>query len=181
MRPENKHAMLEIRQGKEQPQGVKWYRMPAVKDPERIRFLIERTGFFHAEEVAVAVELVQERLARGDSSGYHFLMAEQYGRLVGYTCYGPIPCTRSSFDLYWIAVHPDFQRKGLGRRLIADTEALIGNAGGKRIYIDTSQHDHYTGTRAFYENCGYRMEAVLKDFYAPGDGKVIYCKVLSTQ
>lgn len=26
--------------------------------------------------------------------------------------------------------------------------------------------------------CGYRLETVLKDFYAVGDGKAIYCKSL---
>jgi hypothetical protein len=25
----------------------------------------------------------------------------------------------------------------------------------------------------------YRLEAVVPDFYAPGDGKVIYCKVVA--
>jgi hypothetical protein len=36
----------------------------------------------------------------------------------------------------------------------------------------------YASTRAFYEDCGYRLEAVLADFYAAGDGKVVYCKSL---
>ena len=148
-------------------------------DPERIGRLVDLTGFFHPEEVRVAIELVQERLAKGEASGYHFMLAEQYGRLVGYTCYGPIACTRDSYDLYWIAVHPDFQRKGLGRRLIGETEVRIRKAGGSRIYVDTSQRDQYASTRTFYETCGYRLETVLKNFYAPDDGKVIYCKVLS--
>ncbi len=164
---------------KEQMHGIVLRQEPTASDPERVRRLVDLTGFFHPDEVAVAEELVQERLTRGDESGYHFLIAEQYGRLVGYTCYGPIPCTRNSYDLYWIAVHPEFHRKGLGRRLIAETEALIRKGGGDRIYVDTSQRDQYASTRAFYESCGYRLEAVLKDFYAPDDGKVIYCKVLS--
>jgi hypothetical protein len=42
--------------------------------------------------------------------------------------------------------------------------------------VDTSQRVQYASTRAFYERCGYRLETVLKDFYAAGDGKAIYCK-----
>jgi acetoin utilization deacetylase AcuC-like enzyme/GNAT superfamily N-acetyltransferase len=164
---------------KEQLHGVKWRFEVQPEDSERIGRLVDLTGFFHKQEVQVAVELVQERLAKGPDSGYHFVMAEQYGRLVGYTCYGAIPCTENSYDLYWIAVHPDFHRKGLGRRLIKESEALIRKAGGCRIYVDTSQRDQYASTRAFYEGCGYHLESVLKDFYAPDDGKVIYCKVLS--
>jgi acetoin utilization deacetylase AcuC-like enzyme/GNAT superfamily N-acetyltransferase len=148
------------------------------KDPERIRGLVEITGFFSAAEVDMAVELASERLAKGPECGYHFLIAEHYGRLIGYTCYGPIPCTAGSFDLYWIAVHPDFHRRGIGRGLVEETEKLIRAAGGSRIYVDTSQRIQYASTRAFYEGCGYRLETVLTDFYAPGDGKAIYCKSL---
>lgn len=148
------------------------------KDPERIRRLVEITGFFSGAELDVAVELVRERLARGPECGYHFLFAEHYGRLIGYTCYGPIPCTAGSFDIYWIAVHPDFHRRGIGRGLVEETEKLIRAAGGSRIYVDTSQRIQYASTRAFYERCGYRLETVLTDFYASGDGKAIYCKSL---
>jgi acetoin utilization deacetylase AcuC-like enzyme/GNAT superfamily N-acetyltransferase len=164
---------------REQLRGVGWRFDLQPEDPQRIGRLVARTGFFHSQEIEVAVELAQERLTKGEASGYFFMLAEQYGRLVGYTCYGPIACTQNSFDLYWIAVHPDFQRKGLGRRLLRETEALIRKAGGGRIYVDTSQRDQYTSTRAFYESCGYRLESVLKDFYAPDDGKVIYSKVLT--
>ena len=146
------------------------------QDAEKVRRLAEATGFFYPYEIDIAVELVEDRLSHGLESEYHFIMAEQDGRLVGYACYGPIPCTAASYDLYWIAVHPDFQGQGLGRELLAEAEKLIANAGGKRIYVDTSERAQYDPTRAFYEKCDYRLEAVLKDFYAPGDGKAIYCK-----
>ncbi|MGB8719232.1 MAG: GNAT family N-acetyltransferase, partial [Desulfobacterales bacterium] len=148
------------------------------EDGRRVRRLVEVTGFFHPDEVAVAEELVVEGLEKGDASGYHFVMADHYGRLAGYACFGPIPCTAASYDLYWIAVHPDFQGRGLGRRLLAESERRIKAAGGSRIYVDTSQRVQYASTRAFYERCGYRLETVLKDFYAVGDGKAIYCKSL---
>ncbi len=158
--------------------GLRWRYDLQPQDPERIRRLVAITGFFNPEEIDVAEELVVERQGKGDASGYYFIMAEHYGRLVGYACYGPIAGSANSFDLYWIAVHPDFQRRGMGRRLVKETERLIHKAGGRRVYVDTSQRAEYTSTRIFYETCGYRLEAMLEDFYAPGDGKAIYCKVL---
>ena len=147
-------------------------------DAEAVRRLAESTGFFHPYEVDVAEELVMERIAKGDASRYYFVFAEKEGCVVGYTCYGPIACTVSSFDFYWIAVDPELQGKGLGRMLLNETERLISSANGKRIYVETSQRPLYDSTRAFYERCGYIAESILKDFYGPGDGKVIYCKVL---
>jgi len=147
-------------------------------DAETIRRLTASTGFFYPYEVDVAEELVLDRLSRGDASEYFFVFAEQDRRVVGYTCYGPIACTASSFDFYWIAVSPDTQGKGLGRVLLNETERLIRKAKGDRIYVETSQRPLYDSTRAFYERCGYTAESILENFYGPGDGKVTYCKVL---
>ncbi len=166
------------RANKETMHGLRWRYELAPQDSERIGRLVEITGFFNPAEIGVAQELVNERLTKGEASGYFFVMAEHYGRLVAYTCYGPIAGSANSFDLYWIAVHPDFQRRGMGRRLIKETERLIHKAGGRRIYVETSQRAEYASTRIFYENCGYRLEAVLADFYAPGDGKAIYSRVM---
>jgi acetoin utilization deacetylase AcuC-like enzyme/GNAT superfamily N-acetyltransferase len=159
--------------------GLSWRFELLAQDPPRIRELVRITGFFTAAEMNVAEELATERIKRGADSGYHFVMAEQYGRLVGYTCYGPIACTETSFDIFWIAVHPDLQGRGLGRRLLQESEKLIRAAGGTRIYVETSQRLQYASIRAFYESAGYRCESVLNDFYAPSDHKAIYCKVLT--
>ena len=98
--------------------------------------------------------------------------------MLGFACFGPIPCTRASHDLYWIVVRPDRQGGGLGRRLLAAAEARIAATGGRRVYIDTSSRPQYAPTRAFYRACGFHQEALLADFYDRNDGKVIFCKVL---
>jgi acetoin utilization deacetylase AcuC-like enzyme/GNAT superfamily N-acetyltransferase len=163
----------------ERLQGVTFRFEVVADDADRIRRLVEITGFFYPAEVDIAEELVKDRISNGSESGYFFIVAEHYGRLVGYACYGPIPCTVASYDLYWIAVHPDFQGRGLGRDLMNESEKRIAIAGGRRIYVDTSERPQYDSTRAFYEKNGYRLEAVFKDFYAPGDGKAVYCKTVA--
>ncbi len=148
-------------------------------DAQKVRELVAATGYFHADEVAVAEELVTERLRLGEPSGYCFLFAEDdSGKLAGYSCFGPTPCTASSYDLYWIAVAPDHQKCGLGRELSRRTEAIIATRGGTRLYAETSNRPQYASTRAFYERTGYTLASLLDDFYAPGDGKATYLKVL---
>jgi ribosomal protein S18 acetylase RimI-like enzyme len=147
-------------------------------DAAVVRGIVTSTGFFHDHEVAVAVELVEERLEKGKESGYLFLFAEQAGRTVGYCCYGEIPCTAGSFDLYWIAVHQDCRGQGIGGLLMGETERRIAAQGGRAIWVETSGQQKYLPTREFYLRCGYRQEALLKDFYAAGDDKIIYVKYL---
>lgn len=147
-------------------------------DRDTVRTILERTAYFRGDEIDVAVELIDERLARGPASGYQFVFAELGGKLAGYVCYGPIACTVASFDLYWIAVDPRRQRHGIGRMLMAAAESRIAAGGGRRVYIDTSGREQYQATRAFYERNGFRRDARLADFYAPGDDRVIYVKIL---
>lgn len=147
-------------------------------DPDQIRHLVSATTFFTDEEVGIATELVEEALNHGPDSGYFLVIAEEDQKVWGYTCYGPIPGTDASHDLYWIAVHPDAQGKGLGKTLIRESEDRIRAAGGQRVYIETSSRDQYVPTRRFYLSCGYTQEALLVDFYRPGDSKVIYSKAL---
>lgn len=147
-------------------------------DCEHVRQIVASTGFFSDAEIAIAVELVQENLTKGSSSGYEFLFAEQHGEVIGYTCFGLIAGTAASYTVYWIAVHQKMQGYGLGKTLLSKTEERIVAQGGQRIYIETASREQYVPTRAFYLRCGYRQEALLEGFYAPDDGKVIYVKVL---
>ena len=151
---------------------------PCAGDPGAVREIVASSGFFNDAEIAVAVELVEERLKTGESCGYHFLFAERDGRVCGYTCFGPIPCTASSFDLYWIAVHEDSRGTGLGRELMVRSEEMMRTMGAERVYIETSSRAQYQPTQGFYLRCGYVQAACFADFYAPGDGKIVYVRTL---
>ena len=145
-------------------------------DSGRVRSIVGSSGFFNPEEIEVAVELVVERLTKGEKSGYYFIFAEMDRRTVGYACFGPIPGTQCSFDLYWIAVDNEFRRKKIGKGLLDKAEETIHGMKGHRIYIETSSRAQYIPTREFYTGNAYRLVAKLEDFYAPGDSKCIYCK-----
>jgi len=150
--------------------------IPGPEDPANIREIVSSTGFFREDEIHVAVELVEEWLARGEASGYEFIFADIQGKPVAYSCYGLIPCTLHSYDLYWIATHQDYKNQGIGRMLLRETEKAIQKAGGIGIYVETSNKDQYTPTRAFYEKNGYIVKAIYEDFYDRGDDKVVYIK-----
>lgn len=153
---------------------------PTTRDAAEVRALVEATGFFSKDEADVAEELVTERLTKGLASGYHFLFADgpedggAGGRLEGYACYGPAPCTVGSFDLYWIAVHPGAQGKGLGRVLFHAVAEAAAAQGGRILFAETSSREQYAPTRRFYERCGCTVRALVRDFYDAGDDKVIY-------
>ena len=147
-------------------------------DPAAIEQLVRDTGFFSAEEIAIARELADDGLAIGSTSHYRFVIAERDGALLGYTCFGPVPGTRSGWDLYWIAVRQDVQGQHLGRDLLEITERTVQAAGGTRLYAETSSRAQYEPTRTFYLRRGYTVAAQLPEFYGPGDDKLVFSKLI---
>ncbi len=146
-------------------------------DSQHIRKLLESTGFFHSYEIDVATELSDLNLEKGaEASGYHFIVARESEEMLGYCCYGLNPCTQSSYDLYWIAVRKDQMGRGIGRKLMTLAEQSVINLGGTIVWVETSGRAIYESTRAFYLAIGYEKIAVLPDFYAPGDDKIVFMK-----
>jgi len=145
-------------------------------DVQAIEQIVCSSGFFSQEEIDLAIELADDKLQHGKASSYQFLFAEDNQTVCGYTCYGLIPATAGSYDIYWIAVEEKLRGRGLGKHLLQRTEDLIRAADGRNIYIETSSREQYLPTHVFYEKCGYQKEALLKDFYAQGDSKVIYSR-----
>jgi ribosomal protein S18 acetylase RimI-like enzyme len=153
-------------------------------DVNRVEVVTRATGFFSEEEIGIARELVEENLSKGEAaSEYYFLVldaanaeAQPHGGIDAYACFGPIPGTKASFDLYWIVVAPNAQGRGLGRQLVSAVELRVRAVGGRRLYADTSSRAQYAPTRAFYERSGFVQVALLEDYYDDGDGKVMYLK-----
>jgi ribosomal protein S18 acetylase RimI-like enzyme len=156
----------------------------------RIREILDATSVFRDEEVRVALELFDETFAAGparapydpgDGVAYYVFVGSfsREGQLVGYVCYGATPGTDRTYDLYWIAMHPEFQGEGGGSQLLGEVERRLRQREARLLVVETSSRDDYAPTRHFYEAHDYDRAASLSDYYAPGDHRVIYTKRLS--
>lgn len=149
-----------------------------AEDAGRILDFTRRTGVFRDEELLIAEEVLLASAAEPVDAAerpYYSLGAELEGRLVGWICWGPTPCTVGTWDLYWLAVDPAAQGAGVGTALVEEMERRLARRA-RLIVIDTSGRPDYDPTRAFYEAKGYERAAVVRDFYAAGDDQVIYRK-----
>ncbi len=149
------------------------------EDRASIERVLRATGVFSEEEVSVALELFDLTVS-GRDPDYRFLCAEsESNELVGYVCFGEIPLTRGSFDLYWIVVDPHHGRRGAGRALVDEMAAKLRAEGGRKVYVETSSRAPYSAARAFYLRSGFSLLAEYTDFYSPGDTKVVYVRDLA--
>jgi len=159
-------------------ENIKFRTKVLEEDKNNVHDILESSNFFYDFELEVAVELVQEYLDYGIESDYIFLFAELEGRTIAYSCFGLIPVTKHSYDLYWIGVHGDFRGSGLGKLLMHETERIIKDLGGKNIYIETSSKEKYLPTQKFYDKCNCELIARIIDFYDEGDDKLLYKRAL---
>lgn len=140
----------------------------------RIESILRATAVFSEAEVDVALELLDA------DDDYEFVGAFLSDQLVGYACYGPTPATDRTWDLYWIAVHPDAQGSGAGGALMEEVERRLAGRSARLLVVETSSRDDYAPTRRFYDRRGYREAARIRDFYAPGDDRVVLAKRVAT-
>ena len=144
--------------------------------------ILETAGNFTPEEVATALELIDEWLELGEHSGYLTYVMESRdpadgdSEMLGYVCFGPTPLTESTYDLYWIAVDKSKHRGGVGKKLLKFAEEEIARRGGKMLLVETSSQETYGGAIQFYEKTGYELVGKVKEYYKPGDDKLIFAK-----
>ncbi len=148
-----------------------------ASDRAPILQILNSTAMFTTAEIDVALELIDLALTKPQQTDYLIYSSiDDKGEVTGYVCYGPTPATEGTYDLYWIAVDPHLQGKGIGKDLLKYVETAVSTKHGHLIIIETSSQDKYWPTRNFYLKNGYAIAAQIKDFYRPGDDRVIFVK-----
>ncbi len=143
--------------------------------------LLRATAVFREDEIAVALEVLDSYFARPGQDYTAVGAFTPGGELLGYFVVGPTPCTLGTWDLYWIAVSPGTQGKGVGTILLKEAEGRLTRSNARQLIIETSSRPPYDPTRAFYLKRGYREVARVPDFYEAGDDRVIYAKNLTVR
>jgi ribosomal protein S18 acetylase RimI-like enzyme len=152
----------------------------AGRDKAALLSMLIRCRAFTSQEIDVAMELIDIVLKDRNQKDYriHCLVNDR-DQPLGYICYGPVPMTKGTVDLYWIVVDPESQRQEVGSRLVDFLEEEMRESNERMILADTSTVPQYEKTRGFYLRKGFQEVARIPDYYFPGNDRVTFCKRLS--
>ncbi len=88
----------------------------------------------------------------------------------------------ASFEVHFMAVHPEHHRRGIGRALLDHLEAEARARGGRWLHVKTLAPSHpdpfYARTRAFYEAMGFGPLFESAALWGPENPAVILVKRL---
>jgi len=102
-------------------------------------------------------------------------------RAVAAAYVAPEPFADRLWNLYFLAVAPAAHGRGTGTRMIEFVERQLQSAGESKarvLIVETSSTEQYAGARGFYRARGFDEEARIRDFYGPGDDKIVFWKAL---
>jgi len=151
----------------------------AQRDRARLHSMLMEAQVFTHEEIEVATELIGIVLKDANQEDYRIdCMTNDEDQAIGYVCYGPVPMTQGTFDLYWIVVDPRCQGQGVGSRLLRFLEEVAREKKGRMILIDTSSIPEYEKAQKFYFHHGFQEVARVPDYYRPGNDRITFCKRL---
>jgi ribosomal protein S18 acetylase RimI-like enzyme len=149
----------------------------AAADRPAVAEIVARVGNFNPGEIGVALELIDIYLRDEDQKDYRIEVAEnEECRVCGYVCWGATPLTKGTYDLYWIATHPDVQGSGYGQALMEFVERRVDEERGRLLVLETSSKESYGNTVRFYRRFGYEEASRIRDFYDAGDDKITFVK-----
>lgn len=156
-------------------------RAAVASDVVPIHALALDNAMFAPDDMAGFAELLQGYLD-GSLDRHRWIVAEDAAsRVVGAAYYAPEPFADRLWNLYFLAVHPCQHRSGIGTLLVAHVELSLRSAGSevaRVLIVETSSTDEYQSARYFYEREGFDREARVREFYGPGDHKIVYWKWL---
>ncbi|MGF1480271.1 MAG: GNAT family N-acetyltransferase [Cyanophyceae cyanobacterium] len=115
----------------------------------------------------------------GSLGNDHFWITCDDGGPVGVAYFAPEQMANGTWNLYFIAVHPDHQGKGHGAALLRYIEQTLAARGERVLLVETSGLPDFERTRTFYRKQGFDEEARIREFYKAGDDKVIFRKALA--
>ena len=149
-------------------------------DCPAVRVLLRATENFNEAELRLADELMDSFLDRPGQEDYFAFVAEAPGPagpdVVGFLVVGPTAAPVGTWDLYWIAVAPSHQGRGIGQALDTCAEVFVRARWGYLILAETSGRPRYARSRAFYRKQGYEAVARIADYYGPADDLIIFAK-----
>src|SRR5574344_955323 len=119
----------------EEINGIIYRRTTKTNDLKEFPDILRSSGFFYEYEIDEATSFMKYRVEDGEKeSGIYYYFAEKDEKLIGFICFGFDYCTTYTYLLYWMAIHDDYRRHGIGKVRLQKFENFVKEKNWKQIF-----------------------------------------------
>lgn len=147
-------------------------------DTDALMEIVKSSGQFDDDSLVYVKNTLHEYL-EGESSGLWYTADD--GEPVGVAYCAPEPVTQGTWNLLMLWTRKDRSHQGHGSGLVAHVERELRDRQVRLLIVETSGLPEFETARHFYGKCGFTPEATIRNFFAPGDDKIVYTKSLQPE
>ena len=148
---------------------------PTENDIDALSGVIHGCGLFTPEEAEGFAESLPGLLV---DPAQHWRILKRGTEAVGAAYLSLDGMSGDVWNLWFIALLPEARGEGGGTRLVSAAEQVVRAGGGRMLLVETSSAEAQRAARAFYAARGYEEEGRVRDYYAPGEAKVIFRRLV---
>lgn len=152
-------------------------RLTTPDDVTDLIVLAEASGLFEPSQTKELVHMLEQHF-NGENENQDLWFTDDDNGAVGVAYVAPERMTEGTWNLYLIAIHPEYQRQGRGIALLHHVEQVLASRGERVLLVETSGLESFEYVRSFYRKSAYDEEARIREFYKTGDDKIIFRKAL---
>jgi ribosomal-protein-alanine N-acetyltransferase len=98
----------------------------------------------------------------------HYVVVVVNGQIVGYC---GAWCIGDEGEITTIAVHPGFQKKGIGKFLLQYMMQYIRDRGGKNLYLEVRVSNE--AAQKLYQKHGFTYQRIRKEYYPDQEDAIV--------
>lgn len=149
-----------------------------MSESEKSRYIeiARNVGVFTAAEIDIIIEILNVH-EKSNGKEYIVFNYKDGDSIIGFIIFGRTPLTEFSWDIYWLIVNNDQQRKGIGRKLVKECEDFILRNENKAILrVETSTKKEFAHARNLYIKQNFKEAGRIPNFYREADDLIVYYK-----
>lgn len=142
--------------------------------PQIINIMAKEPGVFYDYDRKNAPLHFRSSLDTTDSRGHKYFVAEEDQKVVGVTGVSYDTDGLGTYELSWTVVSPQYQKQGLGKKLLETVEQWLKQQKARTLWLKTSFS--YYKAIPFYRKMGFIEAGKIPGYFGKDDLIIMYKK-----
>lgn len=143
-----------------------------LSDLSQIIKIAETSELFNGD----GIEIIKDKFTQYCQGNKDIWLILSDPSSIGIVYCKPEDMTDGTWNTLMLIVSEEYRNRGYGKYLMNFLENELTKIKARLMIVETSSSHEFETARHFYPKLGYKLEAIIKDFYTSNDDKLIFTK-----